>query len=185
MREGRGGGGGGGDDDDDDEPKERKARSAVDALGMDTQNPNAVNQSQRFMRVGDMKEGQEQKLSRREREAVEAERKRANYQRKHEAGETDEAKADLKRLAAIKKRRADTEKKAQDIVDAAAARDAAFASNTSDAGGDFTASLSAREIKGMNPNKLKELLKEKGLSAQGNKKVLQQRLIDAMMEDDL
>lgn len=41
-------------------------------------------------------------LSRREREEIEKERARANYQRLHAQGKTDEARADLARLAIIK-----------------------------------------------------------------------------------
>lgn len=41
----------------------------------------------------------EPQLSRREREAIEAERKKADYERRHLAGETEQAKADLARLA--------------------------------------------------------------------------------------
>jgi len=41
-------------------------------------------------------------LSRREREEIEKERARANYQRLHAQGKTDEARADLARLAIIR-----------------------------------------------------------------------------------
>lgn len=45
-------------------------------------------------------------LSRREREELDKEKARAAYAKKHAAGETDEAKADLARLAEVRKRRA-------------------------------------------------------------------------------
>ena len=48
----------------------------------------------------------EEGLSRREREALEAERKRAEYQRLHLAGKTDQAKEEMKRLAEVRARRA-------------------------------------------------------------------------------
>lgn len=54
-----------------------------------------------------------QELSRKEREAIEAQKKREAYQRLHLAGETDEARADLARLANIREeRRVAAERKA-------------------------------------------------------------------------
>lgn len=51
-------------------------------------------------------------LSRREREAIEAQQARERYQKLHEAGKTDEAKADLARLKLIReKREAETARK--------------------------------------------------------------------------
>jgi hypothetical protein len=44
-------------------------------------------------------------LSRREREAVQAQQAKERYQKMHEAGKTDEAKADLARLKLIKEKR--------------------------------------------------------------------------------
>ena len=44
-------------------------------------------------------------LSRREREAVQAQQARERYQKLHEAGKTDEAKADLARLKVIREKR--------------------------------------------------------------------------------
>ncbi|KAK3385111.1 casein kinase substrate phosphoprotein PP28-domain-containing protein [Podospora didyma] len=45
--------------------------------------------------------------SRREREAIEAEKAKERYMKLHEAGKTDEAKADLARLALIRQKRAE------------------------------------------------------------------------------
>jgi len=50
-------------------------------------------------------------LSRREREQLEKQRAAANYQRLHAAGKTDEARADLARLAIIKQQREEAAKK--------------------------------------------------------------------------
>ena len=50
-------------------------------------------------------------LSRREREEIEAQRAKAHYQKLHAAGKTDEARADLARLAIIRKQREDAAKK--------------------------------------------------------------------------
>lgn len=47
-----------------------------------------------------------EQLSRREREAVQAQQAKERYQKLHEAGKTDEAKADLARLTLIREKRA-------------------------------------------------------------------------------
>lgn len=49
-------------------------------------------------------------MSRKEREVLEAARKREEYMKRHLAGETDAAKADLARLAEVRRRRAEQEK---------------------------------------------------------------------------
>lgn len=46
-------------------------------------------------------------LSRREREEIEKQRSQANYQKLHAEGKTDQARADLARLAIIKQHRAE------------------------------------------------------------------------------
>merc|ERR1712188_70794 len=63
-------------------------------------------------------------LSRREREAMEAQRKAEAYRKKHEAGETDEAKADLARLQEGRKRREEAKKKKEAEAAAAASAEA-------------------------------------------------------------
>jgi len=50
-------------------------------------------------------------LSRREREAIEKEQARQRYEKLHAEGKTDEARADLARLAIIRKQREDAAKK--------------------------------------------------------------------------
>ena len=57
------------------------------------------------------KEAGAPQLSRREREEIEKQRAKARYQKLHAEGKTDEAKADLARLAIIRKQREDAEKK--------------------------------------------------------------------------
>jgi hypothetical protein len=49
--------------------------------------------------------GGEAQLSRREREAIEAQQARERYMKLHAEGKTDEARADLARLALVKERR--------------------------------------------------------------------------------
>jgi hypothetical protein len=67
-------------------------------------NPNR--QKEKMMKISDMKIGEPVKeLSRKEREAIEAAKAEADYRKRHAAGETHEAKADLARLAAVKKSR--------------------------------------------------------------------------------
>jgi len=55
-------------------------------------------------------DGDKTQLSRKEREALDAERRKQEYQRLHAQGKTDEARADLARLAIIKKQREDAAK---------------------------------------------------------------------------
>lgn len=50
-------------------------------------------------------EGGKGQLSRREREAVEAQQERERYMKLHAEGKTDEARADLARLAIVKEKR--------------------------------------------------------------------------------
>merc|ERR1712060_804853 len=72
------------------------------------------------------KEEVKPQLSRREREEIEKAKAKANYQKLHAAGKTDEARADLARLAIIRKQREeaaakrDADKKAKE--DAAKAK---------------------------------------------------------------
>ncbi len=53
-------------------------------------------------------------LSRREREELEKQRAKAHYQKLHAAGKTEEAQADLARLAIIRKQREEAAKKRED-----------------------------------------------------------------------
>lgn len=50
-------------------------------------------------------------LSRREREEVEKQRAQAHYQKLHSEGKTDQAKADLARLAIIKQQRTEAQRR--------------------------------------------------------------------------
>ena len=53
-------------------------------------------------------------LSRREREEIEKQKAREHYQRLHAQGKTDEARADLARLAIIRQQREDAAKKREE-----------------------------------------------------------------------
>lgn len=77
-----------------------------------TQNPNSAKKANKVMKAKDMDENASpQQLSRREREAIEKERAAAYYLKKHLAGETEEAKKDLARLAEVKRRREEAEQR--------------------------------------------------------------------------
>jgi len=112
----------------DSEDESRKPKGAEGMIQVE--NPNLVVKknkkvSQLDKEVGGSKEGssssskkdkapEKPQLSRREREEIEKQRARALYQKRHAEGKTDEAKADLARLAIIRKQREDAEKKRQE-----------------------------------------------------------------------
>uniref|UniRef100_M4C539 SAP domain-containing protein n=1 Tax=Hyaloperonospora arabidopsidis (strain Emoy2) TaxID=559515 RepID=M4C539_HYAAE len=140
------------------------------------QNPNSSKPSSKVMKAKDMDAtSAPQQLSRREREAIEKERAEAYYLKKHLAGETDEAKKDLARLAEVKRRREEAEQRKQDEEAAAAERSKGKKTVQVQ---DNDEPLDARAIKALKPAALKEKLKERDLSAQGQKKELVQRLLD-------
>ena len=57
------------------------------------------------MKAKDMTVGEPAELSRREREEMEKQRAKEDYERRHKEGKTDEYKKDMERLQAAKKRR--------------------------------------------------------------------------------
>ncbi|ETK84939.1 hypothetical protein, variant [Phytophthora nicotianae] len=141
-----------------------------------TQNPNAKKKANKVMKAKDMDgNAAPQQLSRREREAIEKERATAYYMKKHLAGETEEAKKDLARLAEVKRRREEAEQRKKEEEAAAAEREKAKKKVQVK---DDDEPLDARAIKALKPAVLKEKLKERDLSTQGQKKELIQRLID-------
>merc|ERR1712226_1202627 len=98
---------------------------------IEIENPNRVKQkfkkaSELDTSVGDSKEGAaggasakakepaaKPQLSRREKEEIDKAKAKAHYQKLHAAGKTDEARADLARLAIIKKQRQDAATRGQ------------------------------------------------------------------------
>lgn len=74
-------------------------------------------------------------LSRREREELEKQRATAHYRKMHAAGKTDEARADLERLAIIKQKRAEAEEKRKEQLQAKEAAAAAKRDNLAKVGG--------------------------------------------------
>ncbi|OQR91361.1 hypothetical protein ACHHYP_04759 [Achlya hypogyna] len=169
-----------------DKPEPEAARVAKPkgvASLIQVQNPNLMNASNKVMKAKDMNgDAEPQQLTRREREAIEKEAKAAAYMKKHLAGETAEAKKDLSRLEEVRKRREEAarRKKEEEEAEAAKQKKAAKTSKVDD-----DEILDARAIKALKPNVLKEKLKERGLSIQGQKNELIQRLIDYENEKSL
>ncbi|RHY04159.1 hypothetical protein DYB37_005188 [Aphanomyces astaci] len=166
-----------------DEIEEKKVSKPKGVAGIiQVQNPNFA--STKAIKAKDIDPNAEaQPLTRREREAIEKEAKAANYMKRHLAGQTDEAKRDIRRLEEVKKRREDAALRKKQEEEAAAEL-AKKAAKVSVKGGDDEA-LDARAIKALKPNALKDHLKERGLSIQGQKNDLIQRLIDYENEKSL
>ena len=76
-------------------------------------NPNRVQPKQKKVTAISHEDGKPQ-LSRREREEIEKQRAKAHYQKLHAQGKTEEARADLARLAIIKKQREEAAKKREE-----------------------------------------------------------------------
>lgn len=91
-------------DESDDENKKAKGVSGL----IEIENPNRV-QKKSAEKVTKLNTAGPSKpeLSRREREELEKQRAQANYQKLHAEGKTDQARADLARLAIIKQHRAE------------------------------------------------------------------------------
>lgn len=109
------------EDSDDDGSQKRKG---IEGL-IEIENPNRA--AQKAKKVTEIElEGRKQ-LSRREREEIEKQKAKERYMKMHLAGKTDQAKADLARLAIIRKQREDAarkkeeERKAKEAAQAAAA----------------------------------------------------------------
>lgn len=147
-------------------------------------------------------------MNRKEREAFEAEKAKEDYMKKHLAGETEQARKDMERLAIVRKRREDQAAKRAvtgrkpgmsktglddegdssddeppppvELSEAAAAKKAAALATVDDTdpGSAELEILKAIDIKKMNGDALKEALKARGLGTQGAKKDLIGRLTD-------
>lgn len=92
--------------------EEEGEKSHVQTL-ISVENPNRV--QNKMKKAGDIDaDAAKPELSRREREAIEAEQAKARYDKLHAEGKTDEARADLARLAVIKKKREDAAKKKEE-----------------------------------------------------------------------
>ncbi|XP_069839710.1 28 kDa heat- and acid-stable phosphoprotein [Dendropsophus ebraccatus] len=96
------------DEDDDDYQQKRKG---VEGL-IDIENPNRAAQTSKKVTQVDLDGPRE--LSRREREEIEKQKAKERYMKMHLAGKTDQAKADLARLAIIRKQREEAAKKKEE-----------------------------------------------------------------------
>jgi len=102
------------------EDEERKPKGAEGLIQIE--NPNRVQKKQHKVTTIDLDKkeittggapggGSKPQLSRREREEIDKAKAKAHYQKMHAAGKTEEARADLARLAIIRKQREDAAKK--------------------------------------------------------------------------
>ncbi|XP_054615328.1 pdgfa associated protein 1b [Dunckerocampus dactyliophorus] len=112
-----------GSDDSDDESSQRK-RAGVEGL-IEIDNPNRVAQKSKKVTQIEMEEPKQ--LSRREREELEKQKAKERYMKMHLAGKTDQAKADLARLAIVRKQREEAAKKKEEEKKAKEAKEAAAA----------------------------------------------------------
>jgi len=92
---------------------------------IDIENPNRV--QKKHKKVDQIGTGPKPQLSRREREEIEKQKAKERYQKLHAQGKTEEARADLARLAIIRKQREDAAKKR---ADEQAAKEAAAKAKT-------------------------------------------------------
>ncbi|XP_011701367.1 PREDICTED: 28 kDa heat- and acid-stable phosphoprotein-like [Wasmannia auropunctata] len=103
---------------DSDSESESESETEGKAKGVENliqvENPNRV--QKKTKKLSQLNQSLEAKpeLSRREREQLEKQRAYANYQKLHAAGKTDEARADLARLAIIKQQREEAAKRREE-----------------------------------------------------------------------
>lgn len=95
-----------------DDESTTKKRSGVEGL-IEIENPNRV--SQKNKKVAEIDINAPRELSRREREEIERQKSKERYQKLHNEGKTDQARADLARLAIIKKQREEAAKKREEL----------------------------------------------------------------------
>lgn len=86
------------------ESEDENAKKKGVAGVIEIENPNRAKKAHKKVTALDEASAKPQ-LSRREREEIEKAKAKANYQKMHAAGKTDEARADLARLAIIRKQR--------------------------------------------------------------------------------
>lgn len=89
-----------------------KRRSGVEGL-IEIENPNRV--SQKSKKVTELDLNAPRELSRREREEIEKQKSKERYMKLHYEGKTEQARADLARLAIIKKQREEAAKKKEEL----------------------------------------------------------------------
>lgn len=89
-------------------PKKRGVESLIEI-----ENPNRV--SQKSKKVAELDVSAPRELSRREREEIEKQQAKERYMKLHLEGKTEQARADLARLAIIKKQREEAAKKREEL----------------------------------------------------------------------
>ncbi|XP_044834678.1 28 kDa heat- and acid-stable phosphoprotein isoform X2 [Mauremys mutica] len=99
------------DESDEDDEDYQQKRKGVEGL-IDIENPNRVVQAAKKVTQLDLDGPKE--LSRREREEIEKQKAKERYMKMHLAGKTEQAKADLARLAIIRKQREEAAKKKEE-----------------------------------------------------------------------
>ena len=166
-------------------PKEFKPKGSASVLGDEIQNTNKGRKANVKMKDLDAMSRQKDpsQMSRKEREAAEKARKKREYMERHMRGETEEARKDLERLKLIRARRAREAQRKKEEEGAAKKRQTQKKEDSDSEEEGAYSDLTSREIKKMNPAKLKEELKLRGQPIQGNKKALQKRLLDWCKEN--
>ncbi|XP_043496356.1 28 kDa heat- and acid-stable phosphoprotein-like [Polistes fuscatus] len=92
---------------------EGKAKGVENLIQVE--NPNRVQKkAKKLSQLNQSLDSAKPELSRKEKEHLEKQRAYANYQKLHAAGKTDEARADLARLAIIKQQREEAAKRRED-----------------------------------------------------------------------
>jgi hypothetical protein len=89
------------------EEEDENAKKKGVAGMIEIENPNRVKKTMKKVSQLDNEVAAKPQLSRREREEIDKAKAKAHYQKQHAAGKTDEARADLARLAIIRKQRED------------------------------------------------------------------------------
>ncbi|KAM6964629.1 pdgfa associated protein 1a [Tautogolabrus adspersus] len=101
-----------GDESSSEDENDSRKRSGVEGL-IEIENPNRV--SQKSKKVAELDVAAPRELSRREREEIEKQKSKERYMKLHLEGKTEQARADLARLAIIKKQREDAAKKRDEL----------------------------------------------------------------------
>lgn len=94
------------------EDEQNQKKSGVAGL-IEIENPNRI--SQKSKKVTEVEDNAPRELSRREREEIEKQKAKERYMKLHLEGKTEQARADLARLAIIKKQREDAAKKREEM----------------------------------------------------------------------
>lgn len=104
--------GSGSDSEESDSDDESKSKAKGVSGLIEVENPNrVVKKNKKLNSLNEIGEVEKPQLSRREREEIERQRAAAAYQKAHAEGRTEQARADLARLAVIKQQREEAAKR--------------------------------------------------------------------------